>query len=106
VPLSTNDLPEFDVSFVMTHAWLTLAVVSGAAVLLFALARWCRPCARNLYTRMKQAFEILHTPRRFLMGVAGPQALSRLVRLAARVCLLRAVGLPRAVNTARLVIAC
>jgi uncharacterized membrane protein YbhN (UPF0104 family) len=105
VPLSTTDLPEFDVSFVMTHPWLTLAVVAGAAVLLFALTRWCRPCARNLYARMKQGFEILHTPRQFVIGVGGPQALSRLVRLGAMVCFMKAVGLPVTVNTAILVMA-
>jgi uncharacterized membrane protein YbhN (UPF0104 family) len=105
VPLSTNDLPEFDVSFVMTHPLVTLVAVSGAGVVLIALTRWCRPGARKLYARMKQGFEILHSPRRFVIGVAGPQAASRLVRLGAMVCLMKAVGLPLSVDTALLVLA-
>jgi hypothetical protein len=39
------------------------------------------------------------------VGVAGPQALSRLVRLVAMVCFMKAVGLPVTVNTAILVMA-
>jgi uncharacterized membrane protein YbhN (UPF0104 family) len=105
VPLSTTDLPEFDVSFVMTHPWFTVAAVSGAGIVLLTLARWCRPRTRSLYARVKQGFEILHDPRRFVIGVGGPQALSRVVRLAAMVCFMKAVGLPVTVNTAILVMA-
>jgi uncharacterized membrane protein YbhN (UPF0104 family) len=105
VPVSTNDLPEFDVSFVMTHVWLTVAAASGVAAILFLMARWCRPRTRRLLGRVKQGFEILHSPRRFIIGVGGPQLASRVVRLAAMVCLMKAVGLPVTVNTAILVMA-
>jgi uncharacterized membrane protein YbhN (UPF0104 family) len=107
VPVSTSDLPEFDVSFVMTHPWLTVGAVTGAAAILFVLARWCRPRSRcrGLYARVKQGFEIMHSPRRFIVGVGGPQFASRVVRLAAMVCLMKAVGLPVTVNTAILVMA-
>lgn len=105
VPLSTNDLPEFDVSFVMTHAWLSVGATVGAGLVLFVLLRWCRACTRGLLARVKQGFEILHSPRRFVVGVGGPQALSRLVRLAAMVCFMEAVGLPVTLNTAILVMA-
>ena len=40
-----------------------------------------------------------------MIGVAGPQALSRVVRLVAMVCLMAAVGLPVTVDTAILVMA-
>jgi uncharacterized membrane protein YbhN (UPF0104 family) len=105
VPVSTNDLPEFDVSFVMTHPWLAAGAVSGAAAILFLLARWCRPRTRSLLVRVKQGFQILHKPRWFIVGVGGPQFASRVVRLAAMVCLMKAVGLPVTVNTAILVMA-
>ena len=105
VPLSTNDLPEIDVSFVMTHVWLSVGVTAAAGAVLFVLLRWCRACTRGLLARVKQGFEILHSPRRFIVGVGGPQALSRLVRLAAMVCFMKAVGLPVTVNTAILVMA-
>lgn len=105
VPLSTNDLPEFDVSFVMTHTLITLAAVFGAAVVVFVALRWSRPRTRRLLARVKQGFEILHSPRRFVIGVGGPQALSRVVRLVAMVCFMKAVGLPLTVDTAILVMA-
>jgi uncharacterized membrane protein YbhN (UPF0104 family) len=105
VPVSTNEFPEFDVSFVIVHPVLTAAAVAGAAVALFVLVRWCRPRARGLGARLKQGCEILRTPRQFVIGVGGPQALSRLVRLAAMVCFMEAVGLPVTVDTAILVMA-
>ena len=106
VPVSTSELPEFDVSFVMVHPLLTLGIVAAAGAALFVLLRWGRArTRRGLAARLKQGFEILHDPRMFVVGVAGPQALSRLVRLAAMVCLMKAVGLPVTVNTAILVMA-
>jgi uncharacterized membrane protein YbhN (UPF0104 family) len=105
VPVSTSELPEFDVSFVMVHPFLTLGIVVGAAAIVFVVTRWCRACTRGLAERLKQGFEILRRPRQFLIGVAGPQALSRLVRVGAMVCFMKAVGLPVTVNTVILVMA-
>jgi len=105
VPLSTNDLPEFDVSFAMTHVWITVGATAGVGLALFVMLRWGRARTRGLLARVKQGFEILHCPRKFVVGVGGPQALSRLVRLAAMVCFMKAVGLPVTVNTAILVMA-
>jgi uncharacterized membrane protein YbhN (UPF0104 family) len=105
VPLSTNELPEFDVSFVITHPFVTLAIAAGAGATIFLLVRLLRRRARGLAAQLKQGCEILHTPRRFVLGVGGPQALSRVVRLAAMVCLMKSVGLPVTVNTAILVMA-
>lgn len=105
IPVSSTDLPEFDVSFAITHPFLTLGIVVGGAAALFAIVRWSRRRARGLATHLKQGCQILHTPRAFVLGVGGPQALSRLVRLAAMVCLMKSVGLPVTVDTAILVMA-
>jgi uncharacterized membrane protein YbhN (UPF0104 family) len=105
VPVSPTDLPEFDVSFVITHPVITAAGLAGAGVLGFFLVRWLRPRARGLGAHLKQGCAIMCTPRRFVIGVGGPQALSRLVRLVAMVCLMEAVGLPVTVETAILVMA-
>jgi uncharacterized membrane protein YbhN (UPF0104 family) len=105
VPLSTNELPEIDVSFVIVHPLVTLAGAAVIGLVGFALVRFCRRRARGLVAQLKQGCQILHSPRRFVLGVGGPQALSRLVRLAALVCLMEAVGLPVTVNTAILVMA-
>lgn len=105
VPVSTNELPELDVSFVMTHPLLSLAAVAGAGAVLFLLIRFGRRHVRRLATRVRQACQILRTPRRFAVGVGGPQALSRLVRLVAMGCFMKAVGLPVTLDTAILVMA-
>ena len=105
VPVSTTDLPEFDVSFVMTHVLVSLAATVAAAAALFLLVRFGRRRVRGLAARVRQGCQILHCPRRFVVGVGGPQALSRLVRLLAMVCFMKAVGLPVTVNTAILVMA-
>jgi uncharacterized membrane protein YbhN (UPF0104 family) len=105
VPASPTELPEFDVSFVMVHPFLSLIALAASGIVGFALVRWCRRRARGLAARLKQGCEILRTPRRFVLGVGGWQALSRVVRLAALVCFMKAVGLPVTVNTAVLVMA-
>ena len=105
VPLSTNELPELDVSFVIVHPLLTIAGAAGAGLLGIGLVRFCRRRSRGLAAQLKQGCQILRSPRRFVIGVGGPQALSRLVRLGALVCFMEAVGLPVTVNTAILVMA-
>ena len=105
VPVSAEELPEFDVSFVLTHPLISAAIALASAVIVFGAWRWCRPRARNLSARLKQGCQVMHSPRAFILGVGGWQALSRVVRLAAMVCFLEAVGLPVTVDTAILVMA-
>jgi len=105
VPVSAEELPEFDVSFVLTHPLISAAIALVSAVIVFGAWRWCRPRARNLSARLKQGCQVMHSPRAFILGVGGWQALSRVVRLAAMVCFLEAVGLPVTVDTAILVMA-
>jgi uncharacterized membrane protein YbhN (UPF0104 family) len=105
VPVSAGELPEFDVSFVIVHPLLSAAAFAAGAAVLFALVRFGRHRARRVAANMRQGCEILRTPRRFVLGVGGWQALSRLVRLAAMVCFMEAVGLPVTVETAILVMA-
>jgi hypothetical protein len=105
VPVSTNEIPEFDVSFVIVHPLISAVAIVGATAVIFGAVRWVRTRARGLAARLKQGCQILRTPRHFVLGVGGPQALSRVVRLAAMVCFMEAVGLPVTVNTAILVMA-
>jgi uncharacterized membrane protein YbhN (UPF0104 family) len=69
------------------------------------LARVVRRHARAVATRLKQGCAILGRPREFIFGVAGWQALSRVIRLGAFICFMEAVGLPVTVDTAILVMA-
>jgi uncharacterized membrane protein YbhN (UPF0104 family) len=105
VPVSAEELPEFDVSFVLTHPLISAAMALASAAIVFGVWRWCRPRARNLGARLKQGCQVMRSPRAFILGVGGWQALSRVVRLAAMVCFLEAVGLPVTVDTAILVMA-
>jgi uncharacterized membrane protein YbhN (UPF0104 family) len=105
VPVSAGEIPEFDVSFVIVHPLVAAAVLAGAGLLGFVLLRWCRPRARGLAAHLRQGFRVLRRPRSFVIGVGGPQALSRVVRLAAMVCFMESVGLPVTVDTAILVMA-
>jgi uncharacterized membrane protein YbhN (UPF0104 family) len=107
VPVTAGELPEIDVSFVITHPLISTGIVLGLAAIVFGLVRWCRPRKRasGLADRLKQGCQIMKSPRAFILGVGGWQALSRVVRLAAMVCFLEAVGLPVTVDTAILVMA-
>ncbi len=105
VPLGPGDLPELDVSFVMVHPVISAAAAITAALGAFLLVRWLRAWARHLLARFRRGLVILRSPRDFLLGVAGWQALSRLIRLAGLACFMAAMGLPLTVNTAILVMA-
>jgi uncharacterized membrane protein YbhN (UPF0104 family) len=105
VPLSPSELPEFDVSFVMFHPMLSLAIAAVSTLVLIVVVRWVRRHARAVGERLKQGCAILKSPRQFILGVASWQALSRLVRLGAFICFMKAVGLPVTFDTAVLVMA-
>jgi uncharacterized membrane protein YbhN (UPF0104 family) len=105
VPVSMTELPELDVSFVIFHPLVSAAGFAVGGVAAFLLARWIRGHSRKLGARLKQGFAILRCPRQFVLGVGGWQALSRLVRLAAFICFMEAVGLPVTFDTAILVMA-
>jgi hypothetical protein len=105
VPLGPGDLPEVDVSLIMSHPLLSLvgALVIGGVLTL--LVRWLRSRARGLARRLRQGLTILRSPRRFVTGVASWQALGRVIRLAGLTCFLAALGLPVTPNTALLAMA-
>jgi hypothetical protein len=105
IPVSMNELPTLDVSFLMLHPVLSSlgAVVLGAAG--WFGVRWAMRRVRDLKARVKQGFAVVRSPRCFLVGVAGPQAVSRAIRLVALACFMAAFGLPVGVNTVMLVMA-
>jgi hypothetical protein len=105
VPISATELPTLDVSFVMVHPVLSVcgAVVLGGVG--FFGVRWARCRIRDLKARLKQGFAVMRSPRDMVVGVAGPQALSRVVRLVALACFMAAFGLPVEFDTVMLVMA-
>jgi hypothetical protein len=105
IPISGGELPTLDVSFVMLHPVLSAlgAVVLGGVG--FFAVRWARCRIRDLKARVKQGFAVVGSPRDMVVGVAGPQALSRVVRLVALACFMAAFGLPVGFDTVMLVMA-
>jgi Lysylphosphatidylglycerol synthase TM region len=98
VPTSTGSLPEIDVSLVVAHPFAT----SAALATLAALVVWL---ARRVGRQVRQGLVILHTPRRFLSGVASWQALARLIRLGSFAAFMAAFALPVTPSTVVLVMA-
>ena len=105
VPVTSTELPQLDVSFVIVHP---LVSAIGTAIIVFGvvmLARLIWPRARGLGARLRLGFAVLHSPRQFVLGVVSWQALSRLIRLGGLACFMAAFGLPVTLNTAILVMA-
>jgi uncharacterized membrane protein YbhN (UPF0104 family) len=105
VPTTSGDLPQFDVSFALSHpVWASVIVVALAAVI-YVVVRWLRGQVVDLAARLRQGVAILGTPRRFVTGVASWQLLSRIIRLLSLAALMGAFKLPVTVTTVVLVMA-
>src|SRR4051795_610328 len=105
VPTSSGELPHVDVTLIIEHPFL-----SGAGTLLFGavgygIYRLLRHRIADLTARLRQGVEILHQPRRFVLGVASWQALGRLIRLASLAAFMEAFHLPVTASTVVLVMA-
>src|SRR3954447_24914338 len=105
VPTSSGELPHVDVTLIIEHPIVSAASVAG--LVLAALAVWQRLRHRvaDLAARLRQGVEILHQPRRFVLGVASWQALGRLIRLASLAAFMEAFNLPVTTSTVVLVMA-
>jgi hypothetical protein len=98
VPTASGELPALDASLVLEHP-----VGSAVALaVLVALGRWL---VRALRAPLGQGMAILHSPRRFICGVASWQALARLIRLGSLAAFMAAFGLPVTPATVVLVMA-
>ncbi len=102
---SLPDLPAFDLSWMADHPLATgIAVILligavAAAVVVYG------GHARAFWDRVGQGVAVLRTPRRYLAGVALPQALGWCCRLASAYCFLAAFGLAATWSGALLVLA-
>lgn len=105
VPTAPNELPSVDVSLVMDHPVISLAVAGGLTAAAIFTFRWLKRRARDLLARLRQGLAILDTPRDFLTGVVTWQALARVIRLGSLACFMAAFALPVTVSTVVLVMA-
>jgi hypothetical protein len=105
IPLSPGDLPQVDVSLVITHPLLCGLSAALSAVVLVPFTGWLRRRGSRFGLRIRHGLVILREPRSFVTGVATWQALSRLIRLAGLACFMTAFGLPVTARTAILVMA-
>jgi uncharacterized membrane protein YbhN (UPF0104 family) len=105
VPVSSGELPHVDVSLIMGHPALSIAVAAGAGLLTILVYRVLRRRIVDLAARLRQGLAILRTPARFVGGVASWQALARLIRLVSLAAFMGAFGLPVTAATVVLVMA-
>lgn len=105
VPTSSGELPSIDVTLIIQHPLLTVAVVAAVAVLLVLVGRRLRRGATTVVERFRIGLTIFGTPRRFITGVASWQALARVVRLGSLAAFMAAFQLPVTLTTVVLVMA-
>lgn len=105
VPSSPGFLDSIDVSFVLAHPLVSLAIAATLGGLGVALRRWARRTGADVLHRFRDGMTILGSPRRFLVGVASWQALSRVIRLGSLACFMAAFDLPVTIETVVLVMA-
>jgi uncharacterized membrane protein YbhN (UPF0104 family) len=105
VPTSSGELPHVDVTLVIEHPFISAAVAGGLAVGGYLIYRLLRRRVSDLTVRLRQGVAILRTPRRFVLGVASWQLLSRIVRLASLAAFMQAFALPVTPATVVLVMA-
>jgi len=80
--------------FLAEHTGLVVAILAGAAVLIFLLARIFRRKLAGLREQVMEGGAVLRTPRRFLLDVVAPSLGSYLPRLAIVAVFLAAYGIP------------
>ena len=105
VPTSSGELPHVDVSLIIEHPALSLAVAAALGIAGTLLFRILRRRITDFADRLRQGVAILRTPRRFFTGVASWQALARLIRLCSLGAFMEAFALPVTVATVVLVMA-
>jgi uncharacterized membrane protein YbhN (UPF0104 family) len=105
VPTASGEMPHVDVSLILGHPILSLFGAGAAAAAGTAVYRLLRRRVSDLTARLAQGVAILHSPRRFVTGVASWQALGRLIRLGSLAAFMQAFSLPVTVATVVLVMA-
>lgn len=105
VPTSSGELPHVDVTMVLEHPLVAIAVTGAAAVAAVVAFRLGRRRVVDLSARLRQGLAILHRPRTFVLGVASWQALGRVIRLVSLAAFMAAFSLPVTPSTVVLVMA-
>jgi uncharacterized membrane protein YbhN (UPF0104 family) len=105
VPTASGEMPHVDVTLLIEHpilCTLGLLALSGAG---YGLYRLLRARIVDLAARLRQGVAIFGQPWRFITGVAGWQALARVIRLGSLAAFMQAFSLPVTVSTVVLVMA-
>jgi uncharacterized membrane protein YbhN (UPF0104 family) len=88
-----------ELGFVSKHPLLTVVIVVGAVVLLVLVGRYFWQRATKLRDQLKNGGAILRQPRRFMLGVALPSALSFSARLGITAVFLAGFSIPVTFHT-------
>jgi hypothetical protein len=105
VPTSSGELPHIDVTLIIEHPFLSAGATLVLAAAGYLVWRLLRSRITDLTARLRQGVQILHQPRRFVLGVASWQALGRLIRLGSLAAFMEAFHLPGTLSTVTLVMA-
>jgi uncharacterized membrane protein YbhN (UPF0104 family) len=100
---SLPDLPTFDFAWLFDNPTAAEIVVGGLLIALGAFLIWARDHIANFWGRVRQAFTVLRTPRRYLRTVALWQLGDWSCRLLTIWFLLAAFGIPQTVRNVLLV---
>jgi uncharacterized membrane protein YbhN (UPF0104 family) len=102
-PLSFNLDQAATSTWLGGHLLLSGGLAVAGAVGIVLVIRYLRPRVREVWGRIRQGGAIFRTPRRYLLGVATPQAVAWTCRIGVVMCLLAAFGLPASPAIAALV---
>jgi hypothetical protein len=105
VPTASGEIPALDVSLIVSHPFVSVAVIAALGLGLAWLVRVLRRRAEDFVARFRRGLVILGAPRRFVTGVASWQALARVIRLLSLAAFMAAFHLPVTLETVVLVMA-
>ena len=97
------DLPSFDFGWLFNRPTLAESVIGGLIIALGLFLFWAKDHIVNFWGRIRQAFTVVRTPRRYLRTVVLWQFLDWTFRLVTIWFLLGAFGIPQTVRNALLV---
>ena len=95
-------LPTVEWRFFFRHVEATGIVFGLVAVAVVISLFWARGHIARFFERIRQGFAVFSLPRRLLLGVVLPQALSWILRIATLYCFLRAFHIDATVHNAML----
>ncbi len=97
-----ENLPAVEWRFFFRHVEATGIVIGVALVAAVVGVFWAKGHIERFFDRIRQGFAVFAQPRRLLLGVVVPQAISWVLRIATLYCFLRAFHIQASIHYALL----